>query len=166
MTDDLEKRLRIVGERFRHEGMLPLATECYEVADSLASLRSDLGEARDNWEGAQACFDDSLESYKRLTARHGELLERDARMEKVLGDVLVGGNHLANALIRNLGPGFPTHYPPTMAPLDALEKIGAGDTHDIWCCWASIMGHSDFRVETRSPPLYSKVGRSCGKDPA
>jgi hypothetical protein len=57
-------------------------------------------------------------------------------------DVLIGGNHLANYLIGKLGGGFASEYPPTMSPLEVLEKLD-NDVYDVWCGWAAIMRFRD-----------------------
>ena len=59
----------------------------------------------------------------------------EAKLEKAveaLDGVMVGGNHLAVWLSDD-------HPPAEVEPLAALEKIGAGVSFDVWCCWRSIM---------------------------
>ena len=61
--------------------------------------------------------------------------ELEAKLEKAVGaldGIMVGGNHLAVWLPDN-------HPPVDVEPLVALEKIGAGVSYDVWCCWRSIM---------------------------
>jgi hypothetical protein len=45
---------------------------------------------------------------------------------------MIGGNHLVTWLPEN-------HLPADTDPLAALVRHGAGVSHDIWCCWRSIM---------------------------
>jgi hypothetical protein len=52
---------------------------------------------------------------------------------------LVGGNHLASALIGALGPGFSERFPQNADHREVYTKIGGTLIYDIWCCW-SLMG--------------------------
>jgi hypothetical protein len=61
-----------------------------------------------------------------------ELEAKLAKAEEALDGIMVGGNHLAVWLPDN-------HPPADVEPLVALEKIGAGVSYDVWCCWRSIM---------------------------
>lgn len=72
----------------------------------------------------------------------GHIRDAAARMEQLEGALeraLTGGNHLANVLIRNIGPDFADKYPPDMPPEEALRWLCATDTYDVWCCWSAIM---------------------------
>jgi hypothetical protein len=55
-----------------------------------------------------------------------------AKTEKALEGCMIGGNHLVTWLPEN-------HLPADTDPLAALVRHGAGVSHDIWCCWRSIM---------------------------
>jgi hypothetical protein len=54
------------------------------------------------------------------------------KTEKALEGCMIGGNHLVTWLPEN-------HLPADTDPLAALVRHGAGVSHDIWCCWRSIM---------------------------
>ncbi len=64
----------------------------------------------------------------------------------LLADIMIGGNHLASALVHNLGPDFSERFPPTANAqavyntLNAELKLGKGSiVYDAWVCWAAIM---------------------------
>jgi len=67
-----------------------------------------------------------------VTNRIEELEAKLAKAVEALEEIMVGGNHLAVWLPDN-------HPPADVEPLVALEKIGAGVSYDVWCCWRSIM---------------------------
>jgi hypothetical protein len=69
---------------------------------------------------------------ERLRAQRDQLLA-------ALDLTMLGGNHLASTLIRRLGGGFATQYPPDLDPEIALEMLDSTDTYAVWCCWAAIM---------------------------
>lgn len=52
---------------------------------------------------------------------------------------MVGGNHLASALIGKLGPDFHERYPPGSDAGKARKEIGDQVLYDAWCCWSMIM---------------------------
>ena len=62
-----------------------------------------------------------------------------ARMRDAVDSVMVGGNHLANVLIGNLGAGFAERFPPDMDHETALRSLCATDNYDVRCCWSSMM---------------------------
>lgn len=74
-----------------------------------------------------------------LIASHAALRQRVKELEEALDLTMIGGNHLANVLIKNLGATFPERTPYDMAPDDALRIICATDNYDIWCCWSALM---------------------------
>ena len=55
-----------------------------------------------------------------------------AKAVQALEGCMIGGNHLVTWLPEN-------HLPADTDPLAALVRHGAGVSHDIWCCWRSIM---------------------------
>jgi hypothetical protein len=55
-----------------------------------------------------------------------------AKAVEALDGCMIGGNHLVTWLPEN-------HLPVDTNPLAALVRHGAGVSHDIWCCWRSIM---------------------------
>ena len=55
-----------------------------------------------------------------------------AKAVEALEGCMIGGNHLVTWLPEN-------HLPADTDPLAALVRHGAGVSHDIWCCWRSIM---------------------------
>lgn len=64
----------------------------------------------------------------------------------MLADIMIGGNHLASALVHNIGSDFAQRFPPTADPQDVIEalrkeeKTGNGQiVYDAWVCWAAIM---------------------------
>lgn len=64
----------------------------------------------------------------------------------LMADIMIGGNHLASALVHNVGPDFAQRFPPTADPqavIDALREEGkAGNgqiIYDAWVAWAAIM---------------------------
>ncbi len=59
-------------------------------------------------------------------------------LREAMDAVMVGGNHLANYLIGNLGAGFATEWPPHSKPAKVRKALSAND-YDVWCCWAAIM---------------------------
>lgn len=75
---------------------------------------------------------DQIEANARLIASAPELYE-------ALKTCMVGGNHIASALIGRLGPSFSSDYPPDADCLQVLEKVGSGVNYEMWCCWAAIM---------------------------
>lgn len=62
-----------------------------------------------------------------------------------LESCMIGGNHLAHILIKNLGADFCDKYPPDSDHRVVLEALGVGDNYDVWCCWAQIMKARDVR---------------------
>jgi hypothetical protein len=65
----------------------------------------------------------------------GRALDAEAKLAKAveaLEGCMIGGNHLVTWLPEN-------HLPADTDPLAALVRHGAGVSHDIWCCWRSIM---------------------------
>ena len=70
-------------------------------------------------------------------------------LDAALYGCMVGGNHIASALIGRLGPSFNENYPPTANHHEVLERMGAGDTYEMWCCWAAIMRARDVRDAER-----------------
>jgi hypothetical protein len=75
--------------------------------------------------------------------------ERDAlrtrvdTLEKALNSIMIGGNHLASALIHILGAGkdtFPLH---TCDPAKARSIIGDPIKYDLWVCWQRILQARD-----------------------
>jgi hypothetical protein len=69
--------------------------------------------------------DEAADEIARLRAQHDQLLA-------ALNLVMVGGNHIATYRT-DRWPRYGTE------PYDALEKLGAGQEYDMWCCWAAIM---------------------------
>ena len=67
-----------------------------------------------------------------LISENAKLRADLAKAVEALEEIMVGGNHLAVWLPDN-------HPPADVEPLVALEKIGAGVSYDVWCCWRSIM---------------------------
>ena len=53
--------------------------------------------------------------------------------------VLTAGNHLANILIKVIGPDFSERLPPDLDPQAALRLLHADQTFDVWVAWAAIM---------------------------
>lgn len=64
----------------------------------------------------------------------------------LLADIMIGGNHLASALVHNIGPEFAERFPPerdsqsVFAALRDGGQLGNGHiVYDAWVCWAAIM---------------------------
>lgn len=88
---------------------------------------------------AEPSYEELIDHIKELQAQRNfaqeQVVMAEAKLEKVveaLDGIMVGGNHLAVWLPDN-------HPPADVEPLVALEKIGAGVSYDVWCCWRSIM---------------------------
>jgi hypothetical protein len=83
-----------------------------------------------------------IDGYKRIEWEDNDALEAADRIEELeaklakaveaLEGCMIGGNHLVTWLPEN-------HLPADTDPLAALVRHGAGVSHDIWCCWRSIM---------------------------
>ncbi len=91
----------------------------------------------------------------RLMSDHSERVERELATEKQaraedtarLDRIMVGGNHLASALINMLGASE-DKFPPYTAAMDQVEgAISNPDMRDLWICWRTIM---QVRDATRS----------------
>ena len=89
-----------------------------DAADEIRHLREDQSLLRE-------IVVERQEEITRLRAQRDELLA-------ALDLVMVGGNHIATYRT-DRWPGHGTE------PADALEKLGAGQEYDMWCCWAAIM---------------------------
>ena len=77
-----------------------------------------------------------------VVERQEEITHLRAQRDELLAALdltMLGGNHLASTLIRRLGGGFATQYPPDLDPEVALEMLDSMDTYSVWCCWAAIM---------------------------
>lgn len=61
--------------------------------------------------------------------------------------LLTGGNHLASALIHQLGAGWARNPPYTMNWEDAHRIIEDPILYDQWVAWASIMRFRDSLSE-------------------
>lgn len=72
--------------------------------------------------------------------------ELDELMKDPLAGILIGGNHLASALVHNIGADFSERFPPDADP-DVVRnwlwnegRLGPGAiVYDAWVCWAAIM---------------------------
>jgi hypothetical protein len=73
-----------------------------------------------------------------------------------LADIMIGGNHLASALIHNIGADFNERFPPNAAPEEVLSaltaegKAGTGNiVYDCWVAWSAIMrlAHVVYRTD-------------------
>jgi len=62
-----------------------------------------------------------------------------AALRSALESVMVGGNHLANMLIGQIGAGFAESFPPDMDHETALRQLCATDAYAVWCCWRAMM---------------------------
>ena len=69
------------------------------------------------------------------------------KVKEALERVLIGGNHLATVLIKNVGADFADKCPPDMEHEDALRILCATDEYEIWCCWNAIMNAREARAE-------------------
>lgn len=73
-----------------------------------------------------------------------ECAEKDAEIERLQAAVErmgIGINHIAT---------YRTDaWPPYGSePLDALEKLGAGQEYDMWCCWNAAMCARDICTQS------------------
>lgn len=71
------------------------------------------------------------------------------KVEEVLECTLIGGNHLATVLIKNIGADFADKCPPDMEHEDALRILCATDEYEVWCCWAAIMNAKEALAELK-----------------
>lgn len=67
-----------------------------------------------------------------VQARYERLEALADKLAEALGEVLIGGNHLALLIGAD-------HPPYTATTGEALTHYGAGDAYEVWCCWRSIM---------------------------
>lgn len=67
------------------------------------------------------------------------LLQTIEQLTKALEGALIGGNHLANFLIRKTGADFAKKYPSELDNEEAMRLLIATDTYDVWCAWAALM---------------------------
>jgi hypothetical protein len=82
--------------------------------------------------------------------------ELDELMKDPLAGILIGGNHLASALVLNIGADFHERFPPDADP-EAVHhqlwregRLGVGSiVYDAWVCWAAIMRAR--RLDENSP---------------
>lgn len=94
--------------------------------------------------------DGSIPLNARVVAKFSDVVDEDAfdrlinsaaevkRLQRAIGDVLIGGNHLALLIGAD-------HPPYTATPDEALAFYGKIDLDrfEIWCCWRSIMRARD-----------------------
>jgi hypothetical protein len=69
----------------------------------------------------------------------GEHGDHMCRINDALRHALIGGNHLANVLIKNLGPDFANKYPPDVDTKGVLHILGATDNYEVWVAWRALM---------------------------
>lgn len=85
-------------------------------------------------------------------------LEAAERIRAALDGVMTGGNHLASALVHNLGADFAGRYAAHANPREVHTLMGKRDClgpwgafYDIWCCWAAIMNARAALAPLSSP---------------
>lgn len=64
----------------------------------------------------------------------------EARAVEALEKMLIGGNHLASALIHLLGDDFPEYETDFN---EACEILNDPIKYDLWVCWAMMMRERD-----------------------
>lgn len=65
-----------------------------------------------------------------------------AALVAALDRCMIGGNHIASALIGAIGPGFPERFTSTDQALEELwgKRADTDDmVYEVWQCWRSIM---------------------------
>lgn len=72
-----------------------------------------------------------------------DLIRENAKLKQAVEMMSIGANHIACVLIGRLGAGFADKFPPQMPAWQVLEKLGAGDDYEIWCCWSAAMRTRD-----------------------
>jgi hypothetical protein len=111
-------------EAYKSRGLHDPNCHC-DSADAVKVVADDL-ETLDK--ACKEWADVSQRSYQRGKAAESKL----AKAVEALEGCMIGGNHLVTWLPEN-------HLPADTDPLAALVRHGAGVSHDIWCCWRSIM---------------------------
>ena len=137
--DDLVKRLR---DRAKHERLIQANNEAVAAALMGQRLLFDQGHRSPSNTYAVRLYLDHEKCARQdaeLAADWDETADRiealEAKLAKAveaLEGCMIGGNHLVTWLPEN-------HLPADTDPLAALVRHGAGVSHDIWCCWRSIM---------------------------
>ena len=84
-----------------------------------------------------------LDRIQELKGQEAKLTAIVKELREALELCMIGGNHLAHILIKNLGAGFCDRYPFNAGHEEVLEKLGVGDNYDVWCCWSQIMKARD-----------------------
>ena len=85
------------------------------------------------------------------------MMNKLQKVQEALERVLIGGNHLATVLIKNVGADFADKCPPDMEHEDALRILCATDEYEIWCCWNAIMNAREALAELRE---FKEEGKS------
>lgn len=84
-------------------------------------------------------MDELITENRELTAERDQLAAHVERLREALRKIMVGGNHLASALIHILGAGDDS-FPPHQTPIEQVRGVITDPVHmDLWTCWAVIM---------------------------
>ncbi len=93
-------------------------------------------------------------------------------LEEALGSVMIGGNHLASALIHWLGAGSDT-FPPFETDINVAQGIIKDTLYwDAWVCWRTIMharaalsapAEHQYQRESREAPLQEELTRALNE---
>lgn len=90
---------------------------------------------------------------------------RAGQLAAAIDHVMIGGNHLASALIQWLGAGEST-FPPYSTPHDkAGEIIADVNQYDAWVCWKSIMEARDGLQNETPASLLSQRASDANATP-
>lgn len=111
-----------------------------KTVDDAVAVASRLGEAGDVFVLREDLTRLAAAEAERDAARAGE-----ARAVEALERILVGGNHLASALVNM----FEDRFPPYGTDFDnARRAFGGTDDYDLWVAWAVMMRVRDSLVDT------------------
>jgi hypothetical protein len=133
---EYERRLA-EAEQTGYANAMEAERKLHEVR--IEALQQDRDEALNQLDSARHTVDVLV---KRLTDRMTKL----AKAVEALEGCMIGGNHLVTWLPEN-------HLPADTDPLAALVRHGAGVSHDIWCCWRSIMQARTTLAELKGDKL-------------
>ena len=104
-----------------------------DARDKIEELEAELNLMKTSGIAEVAVRNPSVMEYMKHWEGRAEAAEAKlAKAVEALEGCMIGGNHLVTWLPEN-------HLPADTDPLAALVRHGAGVSHDIWCCWRSIM---------------------------
>lgn len=120
--------------------------------DQIAALREQIAEMEGELAATIKAAQDAngrveplLDQIASLEAERDQLEAAASTREDQIGKIMIGGNHLASALIGLLGAGFPSYPTPYQEARKFFTDI---DHYDAWICWKIIMEARDTLLRT------------------